>query len=148
MNSTTPVVHSPKVPNSICLIYFPLERHYSMRSDPFPYPSFSHHILSSWEYVSHRNGAFIRNWCYWEGKGGGWKIRMEIGGNRFCLNKGREHKSNHIFLIVDLNRSCFYQRCHDSECSTYLSPCFSIPPQEAESVIEYFAAEKILSNGF
>ena len=77
---------------------------------------------------------------------GGWKIRFEIGGNRYCMNKRREHKSNHIYIIVDLKRSCFYQKCHDTECSQYISPSFSIPMEETEPVAEFFAAEKLISS--
>lgn len=116
-----------------------------LRTDSFPYPSLPNYILSNWEFASHIKGGYIRNWCYWEGKFGGWKVRFEIGGNRYCMNKGREHKSNHIYFIVDLNRSCFYQRCHDSECTSFLSSLFPIPAQETEPVIEFFNAEKMVS---
>ena len=115
-----------------------------MRTDPFPFPSLTQYLLFSWESISHCKGGFIRNWYYWERKTGGWKIRFEIGGNRYCLNKARQHKSNHIYFIVDIKYSCFRQYCHDDECKSFVSSAFPLPLQETEPIAEYFDAEKML----
>lgn len=60
-----------------------------------------------------------------------------MGGNRWCLNKNRQHKSNHIFFVVDLGRGVFYQKCHDMECAFYVSPAFPIPPPLVEEAASY-----------
>lgn len=60
------------------------------RSDSFPFPILIEHILTAWEALSHLSGAFVRSWTNWEAKGGGWKVRLDIGGNRWCMNKVRE----------------------------------------------------------
>lgn len=60
------------------------------------------------------------------------------------MNKHRAHKSNHILFIVDLHQSCFYQRCYDSDCQSYISPPFPISPQESDVVSSYFDAESII----
>ena len=39
-----------------------------------------------------------------------------IGGNRYCFNVGREHKSNHTMMVADISRGVCYQRCHDPDC--------------------------------
>ena len=118
----------------------------NLRNDSFPYPSLTKHILDNLEYISNKKGGFIRNWTCWESSSGGWKVRFEIGGNRFCLNKRREHKSNHIFVIVDLKWSCFYQKCHDIDCIHFTSQMFPLPKEEMEGISEFFTAEKFLSS--
>merc|ERR1712032_1277794 len=35
--------------------------------------------------------------------------------NRFCLARGRSHRSNNVYLKVDLHRGVFEQRCWDRE---------------------------------
>ena len=52
--------------------------------------------------------------------------------NRFCLARGRSHRSNNVYLKVDLHRGEFEQRCFDREdCSwrSWQERCvFPIPP--------------------
>ncbi|KAH7648926.1 hypothetical protein FG379_001295 [Cryptosporidium bovis] len=47
--------------------------------------------------------------------------------NKFCLNVGREHRSNGIKIIIKNSNFCFYQKCFDPECSGYRSKYFNIP---------------------
>lgn len=54
-------------------------------------------------------------------------ISLFIEGNRFCQNIGREHKSNHIYLICNLTRGILTQRCFDPDCRGYESPPIDIP---------------------
>lgn len=104
----------------------------------FPLTSLAQFILTSWENVSHVSGGFIRSWCCYESKSGIKKLRLDIGCNRWCLNKNRQHKSNHIYFIVDLGQGGFYQKCHDVECSNFLSPLFPLPPSAVEEAIKVF----------
>jgi hypothetical protein len=43
-------------------------------------------------------------------------IVYTIANNRYCENIQRQHKSNHILIIADLNRQIFYQKCLDPDC--------------------------------
>jgi hypothetical protein len=56
-------------------------------------------------------------------------VVFEIGGTRFCHRIAREHKSNHIYIVVELLRLVFTQRCHDHECRGYRSNEFPLPPE-------------------
>ena len=38
------------------------------------------------------------------------------GGYKFCENIGRNHKSNNIRIIVDVNTEEYFQACHDPDC--------------------------------
>jgi hypothetical protein len=49
-----------------------------------------------------------------------------IGNNRYCFNVGREHQSNGVYYAVDLDRRVFTQRCHDPDCTNFVSNEFSI----------------------
>jgi hypothetical protein len=57
------------------------------------------------------------------------KVLIQVSGNRFCRNINREHKSNHIFLVIDLPSSSIHQRCTDPDCSQFRSNEFPIPPK-------------------
>uniref|UniRef100_A0A0A9XIQ3 DNA-directed primase/polymerase protein n=1 Tax=Lygus hesperus TaxID=30085 RepID=A0A0A9XIQ3_LYGHE len=56
-------------------------------------------------------------------------IVYNIVGNRFCGNINREHKSNNVKFVVDLDKYEYYQKCHDFECSGYRSPAKPLPPE-------------------
>ena len=48
--------------------------------------------------------------------------------NRFCLCKGASHKSNNVYLVVDLSRLVFHQRCYDTaDCLHFRSQDFPVP---------------------
>ncbi|KAH7403973.1 hypothetical protein KP509_15G003100 [Ceratopteris richardii] len=68
--------------------------------------------------------GIIRNW-YWFSEYG--VLLYNIDGNRFCENIGRQHKSNHVFYIVDFRTAGYYQKCHDPDCRGYKSPLRPIP---------------------
>lgn len=50
---------------------------------------------------------------------------------RYCENIGRCHKSNNIYWIVDLNKKKMYQKCHDEDCSGFLSTPKNLPEEIA-----------------
>lgn len=50
---------------------------------------------------------------------------------RYCENIGRWHKSNNIYWIVDLNKKKMYQKCHDEDCSGFLSTPKNLPEEIA-----------------
>nr|XP_031842782.1 DNA-directed primase/polymerase protein-like [Nomia melanderi] len=48
---------------------------------------------------------------------------------RFCENIGRRHKSNNVFLIVDIKNKILYQKCHDEDCSGFKSEPKRLPDE-------------------
>eukprot|EP00747_Dinoflagellata_sp_TGD_P209513 gnl/TRDRNA2_/TRDRNA2_82903_c0_seq1.p1 gnl/TRDRNA2_/TRDRNA2_82903_c0~~gnl/TRDRNA2_/TRDRNA2_82903_c0_seq1.p1 ORF type:complete len:321 (-),score=46.72 gnl/TRDRNA2_/TRDRNA2_82903_c0_seq1:502-1371(-) len=55
------------------------------------------------------------------------RVVVTLANNRFCLCKGASHKSNNIFLLVDILGRCFYQKCHDADCGHFRSVSFPFP---------------------
>ena len=53
---------------------------------------------------------------------------VSLRNNRFCLCKGASHKSNNIYLVVNVSRALWYQKCHDVECRSFKSMDFSFSP--------------------
>lgn len=47
--------------------------------------------------------------------------------NRYCGNVGRQHKSNGIFYVVDMQQGVWYQKCYDPDCRDYRSPVMPLP---------------------
>jgi hypothetical protein len=74
------------------------------------------------------NRGYIRGWMLYESAS---LLTYQIGGNRYCERIKREHKSNHIAIVVDLNTCVWHQRCLDPECraGSYKSESRPIPPQ-------------------
>ncbi|XP_014220526.1 DNA-directed primase/polymerase protein-like [Trichogramma pretiosum] len=56
-------------------------------------------------------------------------ILFEVMGNRYCENIGRQHKSNNVYYIVDLIGKVMFQKCHDEDCSHFISKPIKIPPE-------------------
>lgn len=56
-------------------------------------------------------------------------IVYDIIGNRYCNNIKREHQSNNVKYIVNLNTYVYYQKCHDPECSSFRSEAQQLPPE-------------------
>lgn len=48
-------------------------------------------------------------------------------GYRYCNNIGREHKSNGVFIVVDMHEGIWYQKCYDPECKGYKSNSCPVP---------------------
>ena len=44
-------------------------------------------------------------------------LEVVLGHNRFCLDRGRSHKSNGIILIVHLKLGLVEQTCFDRDCA-------------------------------
>lgn len=55
----------------------------------------------------------------------------DVLGYRFCENIGREHRSNGIMYVVDVNVGTFYQKCYDPDCRaiSFRSVVRPIPPE-------------------
>ncbi|XP_033324644.2 DNA-directed primase/polymerase protein isoform X1 [Megalopta genalis] len=53
----------------------------------------------------------------------------ETTGYRYCENIGRCHKSNNVFLIIDLINKTMYQKCHDEDCTGFKSEPKKLPEE-------------------
>ena len=49
-------------------------------------------------------------------------LTVTLLNNRFCFCKGSSHVSNHVYMVVDLERRCFYQTLLCTTCSVQLIP--------------------------
>eukprot|EP01036_Dinobryon_divergens_P026038 gene26042-34640_t len=72
--------------------------------------------LSSWELTATSHKDFPRL-----------KLRYQVQHNRWCGNINRAHKSNGIFLDVELMSGEWTQSCFDVDCKGYKSPAATIP---------------------
>ncbi|KAJ9579581.1 hypothetical protein L9F63_004766 [Diploptera punctata] len=54
-------------------------------------------------------------------------LAYDIVGYRYCGNIGREHRSNNIKYIVNLENFSYYQKCHDPDCSNFRSAEYKLP---------------------
>nr|XP_039272762.1 DNA-directed primase/polymerase protein-like [Styela clava] len=65
-------------------------------------------------------------------------IIYNISGNRFCNNINRQHKSNHIYYVADLNSKVCYQKCLDPVCRSqgYQSPPIPFPKEVSNSIVD------------
>ena len=69
--------------------------------------------------------ADIRSWSV-----RGSSIRYAIARNRFCARIGREHRSNHVFFLVDAastDAAFARQLCTDPDCRGFASPGVRVP---------------------
>lgn len=49
---------------------------------------------------------------------------ISLKDNKFCKNKNRSHKSNHIYIIYNYKKKLFVQKCFDHECAHYISEIY------------------------
>lgn len=54
-------------------------------------------------------------------------VSVSLARNRYCMCKGSAHKSNGVYLVVDLLRKTFHQKCYDTECRHFRSESFQFP---------------------
>jgi len=55
------------------------------------------------------------------------QLLYEIGGNRYCHNVGRQHKSNHVYYIARLDAQTLVQKCTDPDCGSFRSKPYHFP---------------------
>jgi len=112
-----------------------LSQSYTYGKSPFPALDGFIESIASFGNVSGK----IRSWFWFSQES---LIIYNTLRSRYCENIGREHKSNHVFYIVDFQRAAYYQKCHDPDCQGYRSPLRPVPwdvvPELMESdQIEY-----------
>ena len=57
-----------------------------------------------------------------------YRLIVTVRGNRFCMNVRKQHKSNSIYFVVDIENYCYNQRCHNEECKHFRSESFNLDP--------------------
>ena len=72
-------------------------------------------------YVQMTSGRWIEKYCHAQ------FLVLRLSGNRFCYRKKASHKSNSVFLVVDVIQKVFYQKCADTtDCAGFRSQEFPI----------------------
>ena len=54
-------------------------------------------------------------------------IILNLTSNRYCDNVKRQHKSNGVFLVVDVKLGYFYQKCYDPDCRHFRGDSHVLP---------------------
>ena len=95
---------------------------------PSPYPALDTFIESvcSGPDVCEGSPGSIRSWIVLDN---GAVVLYNIKGSRYCENVGRQHRSNGVFYVVDLQpgQGVWYQKCYDPDCRGYRSPATALP---------------------
>ncbi|KAL3990279.1 Herpesviridae UL52/UL70 DNA primase family protein [Acanthocheilonema viteae] len=91
-----------------------------------PFPVLDQHIIAinrQW-----KDNASIRQWKLLVDKFTMSRyIIYYIANCRYCFNIGREHRSNGIYWVVDLEKLHCFQKCFDVDCSGISSNYFPLP---------------------
>jgi DNA-directed primase/polymerase protein len=74
----------------------------------------------------------IRSWVVLDP---GDTILYNIKGNRWCGNVEREHRSNGVFYVVDMQQGLWFQKCYDPDCRNWRSPVNSLPRNVADKTV-------------
>eukprot|EP01102_Stenamoeba_stenopodia_P008282 TRINITY_DN2368_c0_g1_i2.p1 TRINITY_DN2368_c0_g1~~TRINITY_DN2368_c0_g1_i2.p1 ORF type:complete len:618 (+),score=173.73 TRINITY_DN2368_c0_g1_i2:244-1854(+) len=124
----------PSLPNSSsstsndCLDRVDQHSRSSIRSPPDTIVSSSHPQLDDF-IRSQINKGGVRGWIRSIASPSPGQLIYNISNNKWCENIGRAHKSNHIFLVVDLTKRVFYQKCLDPDCRNFRSNPRPIPDE-------------------
>ncbi|XP_021765011.1 DNA-directed primase/polymerase protein-like [Chenopodium quinoa] len=95
-------------------------RTYLMGASPFPALDAFIESVASFGAVTGK----IRSW-YWFSEYS--LLVYSMSKSRYCGRIGREHKSNHVMYVADLQWALYYQKCYDPDCQGYRSPSRPIP---------------------
>lgn len=73
----------------------------------------------------------------------------DVLGYRYCENIGREHRSNGIMYVVDVNIGSYYQKCYDPDCRAiaFRSVARPVPPECLPSFWLQQISDDVLSGG-
>jgi hypothetical protein len=88
---------------------------------------------------------------------GGWIVRRkfneELGalnliveGTRFCRRIGREHRSNHVYIVCRLDLGLMMQKCTDPDCRGFQSEPVDIPEEMLEDLRREYAPGQAFSS--
>ncbi|KAK4531493.1 hypothetical protein CCYA_CCYA08G2350 [Cyanidiococcus yangmingshanensis] len=89
-----------------------------------PYPELEHYIV---EYALSRDESVtprIRNWMFFAASR---TILYAMTDHRYCARIQRQHRSNNVVYVVDLNQGLLFQKCLDPDCANWRSAPHSLP---------------------
>jgi hypothetical protein len=77
-----------------------------------------------------------------------YRLNYQIVGSKYCHNIKREHRSNHIFIEIDLSYGFMYQKCWDVDCKGYNSDPISIDKSilPSHEELQLYHLQNMLSN--
>lgn len=56
-------------------------------------------------------------------------VVFNVSGTRFCPRIGREHRSNGVYFMADLEQGFWWQKCYDPDCSGFSTSPQAFPPE-------------------
>lgn len=62
-------------------------------------------------------------------------VVFNLSGTRFCHRIGREHKSNGVYFMADLEQGFWWQKCYDPDCSGFSTAAQAFPPEVWQSPV-------------
>jgi hypothetical protein len=68
-------------------------------------------------------------------------LLLFVEGNRFCHRIGREHKSNHIYIVCRLAAGQMVQKCTDPDCAGFESDPRPIPDDILDGLRRAYSPE-------
>jgi hypothetical protein len=64
-------------------------------------------------------------------------LQYQLSNQRFCFNIGREHRSQNVYWMVDLQSFTYVQRCFDFvDCPSFKSMLFALPAEICVHIVE------------
>jgi hypothetical protein len=75
----------------------------------------------------------IRSWMFFAASR---TILYAMADHRYCARIQRQHRSNNVLYIVDLNQGQFFQKCLDPDCANWRSEAYSLPPHLLNRISE------------
>ncbi|KAK2077432.1 hypothetical protein QBZ16_004277 [Prototheca wickerhamii] len=97
----------------------------SLRYDPCPMAGLAPFVVAVCQQGGACPNASIRSWTFLPE---GALMLFNIAGCRYCARIGREHRSNGVFIVVDLRGGAWTQRCYDPDCRAFRGPFTALPP--------------------
>lgn len=94
---------------------------FEKRPQNMPSPLIESFILSS---IIRDEKANIQSALYYKQSN---TLLITIRGNRFCNRIRRQHRSNQIYYVANLNTGQVFQRCFDPDCRNFSFPVQSLP---------------------
>ncbi|CAK5074332.1 unnamed protein product [Meloidogyne enterolobii] len=57
-----------------------------------------------------------------------YNLQYQLNHSKYCMSRGREHRNQNVYWVIDLTSFYFVQRCFDKiDCPNYVSPAFAFP---------------------
>lgn len=104
----------------------------SARQGASPFPLLDAFVVEACRCPQTGAVGAVRSWVHFEDAA---VMLYNIRDYRWCGNIGRHHKSNGIYFVCDLAGGYLYQKCYDTDCKAYRSPCRALPQSVWEQAV-------------